>query len=361
MGERKLETVVLGLNDDGQLLLKAASQIGAIRIQAIADKDAGVAEKLAGEYECAAYDDYRQLITAVDARLGEDEQRCLLVGAQMHSCAEYVRMAMKKGFNVLKGAPAARDFEEAAELVRLAEEEEVKFAVANPSRFAGSYAGLREFLEQGRVEQVFLIAAFCSFAGESFGKWQSDPKLAGGGVLLHNCYKIIDQIMWNFPIPQQVYSLTTNQALDKQQRLSLTEDTAVVAMKFSDRLVGNLVASSRSSVWPRQEFVKVCGEDKILVVNDTRLTVRDAQGQISEEFEYDNDALGCMKEVVENFAAGVLLADEHEVCSSGRENLKNMAVIESAYLSARTGMPEEPGRILQMGQFEPTDVEADFK
>jgi len=105
----------------------------------------------------------------------------------------------------------------------------------------------------------------------------------------------------------------------------------------------------------------VCGEDKILVVNDTRLTVRDAQGRISEEFEYENDALGCMKEVVENFAAGVLLADEHEVCSSGRENLKNMAVIESAYLSARTGMPEEPGRILQMGQFESTDVEADFK
>ena len=361
MGERKLETVVLGLNDDGQLLLKAASQIGAIRIQAIADKDAGTAEKLAAEHECAAYDDYRQLITAVDARLGEDEQRCLLVGARIHSCAEYVRMAIKKGFNVLKCAPAARDFEEAAELVRLAEEEDVKFGVANPGRFAGSYAGLRAFLEQGRVEQVFLIAAFCSFAGESPGKWQSDPKLAGGGVLLHKCYKIIDQIMCNFPIPQQVYSLTTNQALDKQQRLSLTEDTAVVAMKFSDTLVGNLLASSRVGFSPSREFVKVYGKDKILVVNDTHLTLSDAQGQVSEEFEYDNDALGCMKEVLENFAAGVLLPDEHEVYSSGRENLKNMAVIESAYLSARTGMPEEPGRILQMGQFEATDVEADFK
>jgi hypothetical protein len=33
-----------------------------------------------------------------------------------------------------------------------------------------------------------------------------------------------------------------------------------------------------------------------------------------------------------------------------------MAVIESAYLSARTGMPEEPGRILQMAQVEPLNI-----
>jgi hypothetical protein len=44
----------------------------------------------------------------------------------------------------------------------------------------------------------------------------------------------------------------------------------------------------------------------------------------------------------------VLSPDKNKLASSGRENLKNMAVIESAYLSARTGFPEEPGRILQM-------------
>ena len=51
-----------------------------------------------------------------------------------------------------------------------------------------------------------------------------------------------------------------------------------------------------------------------------------------------------------NFALGILLPDENKLNSSGEENLKDMAVIESAYLSARTAMPEEPGRILQMAQ-----------
>ena len=55
-----------------------------------------------------------------------------------------------------------------------------------------------------------------------------------------------------------------------------------------------------------------------------------------------------MTELLKNFALSILSPKESKLCSTGRENLRNMAVIESAYLSARTGFPEEPNRILQM-------------
>ncbi len=341
MSEGKLQTAVLGLNADGQLLLEAARQIDYFQIQAVADKDTNLAEKIAAEYECAAFDDYRQLI--IQNRLD-----CLLVAAGMHSCDEYVRMAMKKKFNILKLAPAARDFEEAAEFVCLGEDEDIKFAIANPGRFARSFLALREFLEQGRLEQLFLMTAFCNAGDQPHQGWQSDPKLAGGGVLLHNSYGIVDQIMWNFGMPQQVYSLNTNQAQDKQQRLYLAEDTAVVTMKFADTFIGNLIASRRGGIGPREEFLRLYGKDKILTVNQNRLTVSDGLGQVSEELKYDDDQLVCMVKLLENFALSILLPDKNELCSSGRENLKDMAVIESAYLSARTAMPEEPARVLQM-------------
>jgi len=341
MSEGKLKTAVLGLNADGQLLLEAARQMDYFQIQAVADKDTNLAEKIAAEYECAAFDDYRQLII-------QNQLDCLLVAAGMHSCDDYVRMAMKKKFNILKLAPAARDFEEAAEFVCLGEDEDIKFAIANPGRFARSFLALREFLEQGRLEQLFLMTAFCNAGDQPQRRWQSDPKLAGGGVLLHNCYGIIDQIMWNFGMPQQVYSLNTNQAQDKQQRLYLAEDTAVVTMKFTDTFIGNLIASRRGGIGPREEFLRLYGKDKILTVNQNRLTVSDGLGQVSEELEYDDDQLVCMVKLLENFALSILLPDKNELCSSGRENLKDMAVIESAYLSARTAMPEEPAKVLQM-------------
>lgn len=358
MSERKIETAVLGLGDEGRLLLKAASESEYFRIQAVADKDGGLAEKLAGEYGCAWYDDYRQVLSAMDSRLEEDETRCLIVGEGLYICEEYVRLAMKKRFNVLKVAPGGRDFEESAELVRLAEDEGVKFAIANPRRYAKSFGALHEYIKTGVVDDIFLVAGFFCYAGVERAGWQKDPKLAGGGVLVHNSFGMIDQLMWNFPIPQQVYSLMTNNAADKQQRLSLTEDTAVIAMKFSDRFVGNVVVSSRSSVWPRQEFVKVCGKDRILIVNDRQLTMRDGESQLIEEIDFEADEFSRMAGVVGDFGRIVLHPDEGELCSSGRENLKSMALIESAYLSARTGMPEEPGRILQMGQFDAGDIDA---
>ncbi len=322
-------------------MLEAAGGVDFFEIQAVADKDTNLAEQIAGEYQCAAYDDYRQLII-------QNQLDCLLVAAGIHSCDEYVRMGMKKKFNILKLAPAARDFEEAAEFVRLGEEGGVKFTIGNPRRFARSFVGLRDFLQQGRIEQVFLITAFFSVGDEPYEGWQTDPKLAGGGVLLHNCYWMIDQMVWNFGLPQQVYSLSTNQAQDKQQRLYLTEDTAVVTMKFSDTLIGNFVSSRRAGIGPREEFLKVYGKDKILTVNGRRLTERDVPGKTSEELEYEDDDVFCMREQLKNFALSILSPEENKLCSSGRENLEDMAVIESAYLSARTGFPEEPGKILQM-------------
>ena len=361
MSEGKLKTAVLGLNDQGRLLLEAASKIDYFQIKAVADRDSNIAERIAEEYKCQPYDDYRQLITAMDSYSQSEpgtsangDNCCLMVAAGMYSCDKQVRTAMKKKFNILKLAPAARNFEEAAEFVRLAEEEDIKFAVANASRFAQSFLAFRRFLQQGRIEQIFLITAICNVAGPEQPTWQSDPKLAGGGVLLRNCYGIIDQIIWNFPTPQHIYSLSSNQAADKQQRLYLTEDTALVTMKFNDTLIGNLIASK--AFGPEQKFLKVYGKDKILTVSNNQFTVSDGLGQKIEEWKYDDDETGWYTALLENFALSILSPEENKLCSSGRENLKNMAVIESAYLSARTAMPEEPDRILQMAQIEPTSI-----
>ncbi|MGB2808598.1 MAG: Gfo/Idh/MocA family oxidoreductase [Sedimentisphaerales bacterium] len=374
MTEGKLKAAVLGLNENGRLMLETASKLEHFEISAVADKDGSLAEKVAAQYECAGFDDYRQLISVMDSGLrandrkssedrenGEENENvskigCLLVAAGMHSCDEYVRMAMKKKINVLKLAPVARNFEEAAELVRLAEEQDVKFAIGNPGRFAQSYLVLRQFLQEVKIENVFLITAFCNAGDPKRPVWQTDPKLAGGGVLLHNCYKIIDQIILNFSAPEQIYSLNTNSAGDRQQRLYLTEDTAVVTMKFSDTLSGNLIASRRGGMGPEEEFLKIYGKDKILTVTNTQLTVSDGLSDKSKKFKYEDDESAWYTALLENFAMGILKPNDNKLGSSGRENLVNMAVIESAYLSARTAMPEEPGKMLQMAQIEQTEI-----
>ena len=341
MNDGKLNTAVLGLNSNGQLLLKASEALDCLHIQAVADKDTILAEKIAGQYKCAAFDDYRQLII-------QNQLDCLLVAAPIHSCDEYVRTAIKKKFNVFKMAPAARDFEEAAEFVRLAEEQQIQFTIANPSRYARSNIELQKLLEEEQDNYIFLLTAFCNLGDHSLPGWQTDPKLAGGGVLLHDCYQMIDQVVLNFGIPQQVYSLNTNQARDKQQRSYLTEDTTIVTMKFNDTFIGNFIATRRTGTGPKEQFLKMYAKDMILCVNDKQLTVSDGLGKAIKKLKFDDNELVCTTESLKSFASCILLPGKNKLHSSGRENLQNMAVIESAYLSARTGFPEEPGKILQM-------------
>ena len=124
----------------------------------------------------------RVVISAMDARLEDGEERCLMVGEGLYSCEEYVRLAMKKGFNVLKAAPGGRDFEESAELVRLADDEGIKFGIANPRRYSKSFAALHDYIKDAMVDEIFLVAGFFCYAGVERAGWQKDPKLAGGGV-----------------------------------------------------------------------------------------------------------------------------------------------------------------------------------
>lgn len=341
MSEGKLSTAILGLNAGGQLLLEAAGRVECLQIEAVADKNPNLVERVAAEHGCAAFDDYRQLVM-------QNDLDCLLVAEAMHSCEEYVRMAMKKQFNVLKLPPGARDFEEASEFVRLSEEQDIQFAIANASRFAKSFRALQKFVQQGDIEHVFLISALCNPGDQEPPGWQDDPRLSGGGVLIHECYRIIDQVVTNFGIPEQVYCLNTNKAPDKQQRLYLTEDTAVVTMKFSGGCIGNLVTSRRAGRGSADEILRLHGKERTITVNEQRCVLSDGLGREVETVRSGGDMGGHMIELLENFAASILSPETNKLCSSARENLKAMAVIESAYLSARTGFPEEPGRILQM-------------
>ena len=126
-------------------------------------------------------------------------------------------------------------------------------------------------------------------------------------------------------------------------------------MKFSDTFIGNFAAVRRVGTGPEEIFLRLYGKDRILTLSDKRLTLRDGSSQMVEELECDDNERACVRQTLESFAGSLLSPNEKKLTSSGRENLKNMAVIESAYLSARTGFPEEPGRILRMA---PTKTDA---
>jgi predicted dehydrogenase len=354
MGSESLTAAILGLNDSGQRLLTAAAATGCFQIKAVADLDPQKAEKAAAEHHCDAYSDYRQLIV-------QNQIDCLLVAAETHTCDEQLKGAIRKKVNVLKLAPPARTFEETLQYVRMAESEGVQFAVANPARFQGSFMAAGEMIAQGRLEHPFLISASCSFSAADRSGWRADPTLAGGGVLLHDCYPLIDQLLASFPLPEQVYALKTNQAPDKQQRLCLTEDTALISMRFTDALMGSIVATRRNDIGPHRISLEIHANQARLTVTPDQVEFRTWDGRNDLKWQYNEDEQVATARLLTSFAKSVRAPQEYPFAGGGADSLKTMAVLESAYLSAKTGIPEEPARILRLGTGNPKPPGAEIR
>jgi predicted dehydrogenase len=346
MRESPLKTAVLGLDEAGRFLLEAARGLDLFNITAVADSDTNLAQQFGKLWNCASYDDYRQLIM-------QNQLDCLFVAAPLHTCAEYLRMAIKKKFNIFKLPPLGRNYGEAAELVKLAAAEEISLVVANPGRFAPGAIAFKKFMLENPEQQYFFILAASGMkkGSDPFSqKWRSDPVLAGGGVILYDCWEVIDRIVWNFGVPQQVYCVAGNSAADSRQRAYLTEDSATITMKFNDALSGTFLSGRAAGTIGEghQNRLTAQGQNVRITLDDKCFEVIDNQGQSLRREEFDDDWLGRMKKSLENFASNLLWPEQNPLVSTTAESLKIMAFIEAVYLSSRTGMPEEPGRILQI-------------
>lgn len=343
MTDRKLKIAAIGLNEQIEQLLDIAWESDLYEITAVGDERAERTEIFARKYECQTFTDYRQLII-------QTETDFLLFGSPIHLCAEFIRLGIQQKRHILKLCPPALDFEQLAEFYRAAQKEQVLFLVMQSGRFSLPFDYIRNYIAHPKPEQTWhLISAVCHIPADNTDpstRWLNDPKTAGGGVLLQNCYGLIDELVLCFGLPQRIYALTINQAPDKQQRLSLTEDTAILSMQFTDNLIAQLCASR--TLGPARRHLRIHGKTQHLTATEDDVVIYDNAGNLLEQKQYTDDILPAKKRMLENLALSILDPQNHTLYPPSGCDLDTFAVIESAYLSNRTGMPEEPGRILRL-------------
>ena len=122
----------------------------------------------------AVYDDYRELFERDDIDLVVNSTY-----SYMH--APITEDLLLHGFNVVCEKPFARNYEEGARVVRVAEKTGKMLNVFQQSRFAPSFIKLREILDSGKLGKIVQIA----FSYSGFGRrwdWQTSMEYGGGGL-----------------------------------------------------------------------------------------------------------------------------------------------------------------------------------
>ncbi|AQT67377.1 Glucose--fructose oxidoreductase precursor [Anaerohalosphaera lusitana] len=338
----KLKTAIMGLSPVGVKLLEAADRTSLFELRAVADSDGEQAQKIAAIYDCQPHNDYRQLVIQPDLQV-------LLVAEPMHLCREHLRVAIKNNCNILKLLPPALDFEQAADMIRTAEKQKVKFDVASRIRVAPGFRKVKEYIRAQGREKFHLITAVCHLPAQQLEpneRWLADPQLAGGGVILQKCYELLERVVDIFDIPQQIYTLLTSHAPDRKQRLSTTEDTALITMKFSDTLLANVTASR--VLGPPALMLRIHSKENYIKATPDSMTLFDNQGEILEQYNYIQQPDNSLETMLTEFAHSITNPPKPPTEPTYHPIIETMSLIESAYVSARTAMPEPTQRILKL-------------
>ncbi|HOQ05301.1 MAG TPA: Gfo/Idh/MocA family oxidoreductase [Anaerohalosphaeraceae bacterium] len=347
MNERPLKIAAFGLTKEIETLLDCAFAMKEVfAVAGVADLDPERAGAAARRFECTAYDDVRRMLVQTGPKI-------FLAGGPTYQCAEWISLALEKQCTVFKTAPAGLTFEQASEWIRTAHRQGRYFLVLEPQRFHPLLQLFGEIADREDVNYWHLISLVCRVPqplSEPQDRWRFDPSLAGGGVLIQNTYWLMDCLLLHFGLPQQVYMQRCSQAPDRQQRMSTTEDTAAAVMRFSDSLIAEISASR--TLGPPGEYLRVCGKERFVTLEREQLTICGYDGRVLERRQICAEPSAWAQRFLEMYLRH-LENPQQPLFPPPEADVRTMAVLEAAYLSSKTGMPESPSRILEVGGFKP--------
>ena len=290
----------------------------------------------------AAYDDFRSLIV-------ENPLDALFVAVPPFLRGKYLSLAADRGLPVWMLTPPARRFDEALTLTERFEQAQCPLVVWR--RWGIESALPADLTAPDRLGRLFFARGnVMTCWGDDFD-WRGDSARAGGGVLLHRGYELIDTLVQAIGLPSTVYTITRGVSRPGGQFPYDTEDTAAVVCQFSQGAVAVLGACWTSG--PQQHELELHGTLGSIHVDPTGVICRDRSGDtITSRKDRPANPLAAS---IEDFLT-TLRSNPDKLRSTLREHLPTMAVIQAAYLSARTGEPESPAIIFDMHHVSEADL-----
>ncbi len=331
----KMKVGLMGLGRGGRRIAAALLRSSWCELIAVGSKKGQVLTSFAEQHpDIATYDDFRSLI--VGTRL-----EALFVALPAYQRGHYLPLAAERGIPVWMLTPPARRFDEAARLVEIFEKVGCPLIVARD--WAAEPALQRETLELDSFGRWFLARGQVMMCWEDNFDWRGDARQAGGGVLLDQGYEMIDLLVKLMGLPDSVYAAMSGVSRPGGRHSYDTEDTAAVVCRFTGGAIATLHACWTAG--PTEWSLDLFGTSGSLAIERDQVVTRDRSGSVLIRRQTQGGDL--LAGQIEAFLAA-LGNPPPRFASTLRQHLPAMAVIQAAYLSARTGQPESPSRIFQM-------------
>ncbi len=329
---KRIPAAIIGLSGQGAEFLSAVRDSRRFHLLAIADADAGLVRAAAEASGAKGYTDYRSLVVE---QAGE-KLEALFVALEPFESVEYLTLAATHGIHVFHQAPVGRCVEEASSAGSALAECDRLLTVGRYFSAEPAYAALSEI--ETHIGPVHFATAEVHVAAQDLSGWRGDSVRAGGGVLIQGAYTAIDVLVGVLGLPDEVTACLSWRKSASSARPYDTEDAAIVSMRFSDERIAQLSATRGGA---RDDWrVTFFGGQGSAEVSPDRLRIKQPGGVDHWSVVRASNRFAAQ---IDDFARALRDPDWPRR-STGDDHLDTIAVIEAAYLSAKTNTPENPSR-----------------
>jgi predicted dehydrogenase len=334
-----LHVGILGGGNISETHARAASDVGGVRIAAVAGQNAERVRALATRYGAVACADTAALLHHRPLDL-------VLIGSPSGLHAEQGIAAAAQGLHVLTEKPIDVSLARADALIAACDAARVKLGLFFQDRFAPGLVRLREAIDQGALGRPLLASARVKWWRPpeyySGSRWRGTLALDGGGAAMNQGIHTVDLLLWLLGDVRRVFARTGT----LRHRIE-SEDTLVATLEFESGALATLEATTAAwPGYPRQ--VELTGTEGTVTIQQDRVAAADLRTPRPDLVGGDGSANPAASSPTVSDVRGHRIALEDFVGAirkgrpprcDGREGRRSLAVVEALYQSARTDAP----------------------
>lgn len=200
VAQRTARVALLGAGGIGRAHAQSVSDLDGAVLAGVCDANADAAAAVAAERGTEP--------VAVTELADPDRFDLVIVAAPPAAHPDLVVPLLEAGVPVLCEKPIAIGAREAEKMVAAAERSGTALTMATKFRFVEEVARTRELIATGRLGDVVKVEVSFAGAVDMTGRWNADPSIAGGGVLIDNATHAVDLIRYLVGPITEVFAVT---------------------------------------------------------------------------------------------------------------------------------------------------------
>ena len=307
---------LVGAGGIAQAYSAAIAEMKNVELVAVADVNPEAAKAMADQHGAKAFD-------SCQAMLDDGQVEAVIVSTPPLFHPEHCNAFLEKGIHVLCEKPLAIDSASAVSMADAAKAGKAIFTMASKFRFVDDIQQARKFVEEGKIGDIILYENCFSGKVDMTKRWNSNPEVSGGGVLIDNGTHSLDIMRYLLGDLSEIRVVEGSRV----QSMSV-EDTVHVFVRAKSGAMG-CIDLSWSIHKPSDYFISLYGSNGTLQIGwkGSRFKLNDDKGWT--EFGTGYDKIACFQNQLSNFANAIRIGEELVI--TPEDGIASVCTVEAAY------------------------------